>query len=145
MVLGPHHFLITELQLLKVSFFSVSHSALRQPISPSAPPQLPSSCSYTAAAKIYGIDPGRGGRRTDRDPRKAQVRGKAPELINEMNLQGRASLDNENATSWDWGRMGGEGRVLLSVGRLRREIGVTLLPGGKQRWGEKGLLIRKKM
>ena len=30
----------------------------------------------------------------------------------------------------------GRAEVVLSVGELRREIGVTLLPGGKQRWGE---------
>lgn len=75
MVLGPHHFLITELQLLKVSFFlSVSLRAETANL----PVPLPSSlAALLAAAKIYGIDPGRGGRRADRDPRKAQVRGKA--------------------------------------------------------------------
>ena len=59
MVLGPHHFLITELQLLKVSFFlSVSLRAETANL----PVPLPSSlAALLAAAKIYGIDPGREG------------------------------------------------------------------------------------
>ena len=58
MVLGPHHFLITELQLLKVSFFlSVSLRAETANL----PVPLPSSlAALLAAAKIYGIDPGKG-------------------------------------------------------------------------------------
>ena len=90
-----------------------------------------------AAAKIYGIDPGRGGRRADHDPRKAQVRGKA-ELINEMNLQGGAFLDNEGLQPPGiGGGWRGEARGHLKHwGEIRREIVITLILGGKQRWGE---------
>lgn len=61
MVLGPHHFLITELQLLKVSFFlGVSLSTETANLS-QCPPQLPSSCSWQQQKSMELTQEGEGG------------------------------------------------------------------------------------
>lgn len=76
MAVGPHRFLITELQLLKVPFLrSVSLRAETGNFSLPRPhfPLPASSAPYKlllTAAKIYGIDPRMEGGRADCDPKE---------------------------------------------------------------------------
>lgn len=76
---GPHCFLITELQLLKVPFlFSVSLRAETGNLSylPPSPPQLPRSCFLQQQKSMKLTQKGEGEGQIV-TPRKAKVRGEA--------------------------------------------------------------------
>lgn len=113
MAVGPYHFLITELQLLKVPFLlSVSLRAetgnFTLPLP--QPPLLPTSCSWQQQKSMELTPEGEGGR-ADCDPKEGWGQRGSSELIDEMNLGAGDPLDIERLQPPGMGqRWGGEAR-----------------------------------